>query len=223
MRIIEHDYNLGRLAPRLRKPKYLVFHHSASKVAAPQDVNRWHKARGWSGIGYHYLVRKDGSIHRGRPENKLGAHVRGHNSDTIGICAEGDFTRETMSDAQIAALQELRADIHRRYPGIKDLRHSDLNPTSCPGNRYPWRQVTQGKTAPLPKPPTRSEMPTIRRGAHGAVVRTLQKELNQHGFKVAIDGDFGPRTERAVRGFQRKCHLGVDGIVGPRTWKALGL
>ena len=65
--------------------------------------------------------------------------------------------------------------------------------------------------------------PTLRRGSSGAAVRRLQQALAAAGFPVATDGQFGPRTEEAVREFQRARGLDVDGLVGPRTWQALRL
>jgi peptidoglycan hydrolase-like protein with peptidoglycan-binding domain len=64
--------------------------------------------------------------------------------------------------------------------------------------------------------------PTLREGARGEAVRFLQSALNRQGANVAVDGSFGPNTERAVRDFQRRKGLSADGVVGPRTWGALG-
>jgi hypothetical protein len=66
-------------------------------------------------------------------------------------------------------------------------------------------------------------LPTIRRGAKGDVVRTLQMALNNNGHKLVVDGDFGQKTDAAVRAFQKAKGLVVDGVVGQRTWKTLGL
>lgn len=63
--------------------------------------------------------------------------------------------------------------------------------------------------------------PTLRQGARGAAVSQLQNRLRAHGYNVSVDGDFGPATANAVRSFQRAKGLGVDGVVGPRTWAAL--
>ena len=81
--------------------------------------------------------------------------------------------------------------------------------------------VPQPKPQPKPKPPAPSIVipPTIHRGAHGSVVMRLQRALNAHGYRLAVDGDFGPKTHNAVIAFQRKNRLAVDGIVGPKTWK----
>ena len=63
--------------------------------------------KGWSGIGYHFLVRKDGTIYQGRPEDTIGAHAKGANHDSIGIDAEGDFMKEEMNPLQLNALIDL--------------------------------------------------------------------------------------------------------------------
>jgi hypothetical protein len=76
--------------------------------------------------------------------------------------------------------------------------------------------------ATVPQPAPVAVGPTIRRGARGTAVRRLQGRLNAHGARLAVDGIFGPATDRAVRSFQTKGRLAVDGIVGPRTWAALG-
>ena len=68
---------------------------------------------------------------------------------------------------------------------------------------------------------TMSTYPTLRRGAKGTAVRRLQRRLNVHGAKLVVDGDFGPATERSVRGFQRHQGITVDGVVGPQTWGRL--
>jgi peptidoglycan hydrolase-like protein with peptidoglycan-binding domain len=62
---------------------------------------------------------------------------------------------------------------------------------------------------------------TVKRGSRGAAVRAVQARLASRGWKIGVDGDFGPTTEKVVRAFQAEKHLGVDGIVGPRTWTAL--
>jgi peptidoglycan hydrolase-like protein with peptidoglycan-binding domain len=66
-----------------------------------------------------------------------------------------------------------------------------------------------------------ADWPLVRQGANGHPVRTLQDLLRARGHTVTVDGDFGPRTDAAVRDFQREKHLTVDGVVGPDTWSAL--
>lgn len=86
----------------MREIKKIVIHCSDSTWGTSEDINRWHLERGWDGIGYHYVItngrakstdsykeQDDGSIEKGRPVEKTGAHVRGHNSDSIGVCLIG--------------------------------------------------------------------------------------------------------------------------------------
>lgn len=119
----------------------LILHHAEASRASVEDVNSWHLERGWAGIGYHYYVRKDGTIWRGRPEWALGAHAVGHNDKSIGICCEGTYMTETMPAAQLSALKDLIRDIMSRYGNLKLLRHKDVNETDCPGTNFPWAEV----------------------------------------------------------------------------------
>lgn len=69
----------------------IILHHAEASRASVEEVNRWHLERGWTGIGYHFYIRKDGKVYRGRPEWAVGAHAQGHNSRAIGICVEGSY------------------------------------------------------------------------------------------------------------------------------------
>lgn len=77
-----------------------------------------------SGIGYHFLVRKDGTIYQGRPEDTIGAHAKGANHDSIGICAEGDFMKEEMNPLQLNALIDLVSyiKINITFLALKDIK-----------------------------------------------------------------------------------------------------
>lgn len=95
-----------------------------------QAIHRWHTERGWSGIGYHWVICEDGELQQGRPWYWQGAHVRGHNSLSLGICliGRGDFTGE-----QIHTLRELYKDLCRRWPQAKWFNHYDLDSgKTCP-------------------------------------------------------------------------------------------
>ena len=207
MRIIEHAWRwAGSLSRRWGAPHYLIFHHAAAVRASPEQVHQTHLAKGWKGIAYHYYVRKDGTVHRGRPEWAMGAHTQGHDRE-LGVCCEGDFSRERMSAVQLAALKALRYDVHGRYR-VADRRHKDFNRTACPGTYFPWAEVVSN--------------PVLRMGSAGGAVKMLQLALRAKGYRLAVDGSFGPFTRAAVLSFQKRARLEVDGIVGPRTWRALG-
>lgn len=142
MQIIEHSWNWNSGLSRRATTDAIVLHHAAATTARAEDIDRIHKNNGWSGIGYHYYVRKNGEIHRGRPEWAAGAHVLNHNNHTIGICAEGNYETETnMPSAQLAALCALVSDVRTRYPAAEVKRHRDYMATACPGRYYPFDDI----------------------------------------------------------------------------------
>lgn len=138
-----HDANLphnGNWSHRSGTSE-IILHHAEASHASVEDINQWHLERGWTGIGYHFYIRKDGRIYRGRPEWAVGAHAQGHNSRSVGICVEGSYMTETMPKAQFDALVGLVREEMAMYPGAKVLRHRDVNSTDCPGDNYPWEAL----------------------------------------------------------------------------------
>lgn len=99
-------------AQKLENIHTIVVHCSATmggQWVDAKDIDEWHKARGWSGIGYHRVIRLDGSVEQGRPFTRRGAHVKGNNTNTIGICLIGGLDDEgepknTFTDAQFHSL-----------------------------------------------------------------------------------------------------------------------
>lgn len=102
------------------------------------EVDRWHRSRGWDGIGYHYLVRPDGAVEAGRPLERPGAHCYGHNQSSVGVCyvgglaADGKTPKDTRTPAQRSALAALVADLRRRFPGARVRGHRDFAAKACP-------------------------------------------------------------------------------------------
>ena len=97
-----------------------------------RDVNRWHLDRGWSGIGYHYFLKRNGTIQIGRPVEKIGAHVRGHNHDSIGVCWAG---RNNITTKQYKSLLLLLRGLKSQYKLTVDdfFGHTELdNNKTCP-------------------------------------------------------------------------------------------
>ena len=138
-----HDANLkhnGNWSYR-NNTSEIILHHAEASHASVEDINQWHLERGWAGIGYHFYIRKDGRIYRGRPEWAVGAHAQGHNKRSVGICCEGSYMTETMPQAQFDALVGLVREEMTKYPGAKVLRHRDVNSTDCPGDNFPWQEV----------------------------------------------------------------------------------
>ena len=135
LQIIEHDWTWKHgLTPRAATDG-IVLHHAAGD-GAPETIHAAHLSNGWAGIGYHYYVRKDGTVHRGRPEWAAGAHVENQNSHLLGICFEGNFEREEMGAAQLAAGRLLLADVLTRYP-VPITLHRAWGNTACPGKNFP--------------------------------------------------------------------------------------
>ncbi len=141
MQIIETNLSTNGSFSRRSKTDEIILHHAEAKSASVEEVNRWHLERGWTGIGYHFYIRKDGKVYRGRPEWAVGAHAQGHNSRAIGICCEGSYMTETMPQAQLDALKALIRAMMAKYPGAKLLRHRDVNSTDCPGTNFPWAEA----------------------------------------------------------------------------------
>lgn len=147
MKIIEQSYKWnGTLSKRLLT-KHIILHHRAGNG----DVQSIHKshiaANGWVGIGYHFYVRKDGIVYRGRPLETVGAHCKekNQNYESIGICFEGNFQNEKMSDKQEQAGRELITYLRGIYPNAEVKRHSDFMATACPGRYFPFDEIKEGK------------------------------------------------------------------------------
>ena len=118
----------------LKVVKYLVVHCTATRLSqrvSVEDIDRWHKAQGWSGIGYHWYVDRDGHIFPGRSEREAGAHVIGYNHSSIGICYEGGLdeqgnSADTRTPAQKAALLLIIKYLKQSYPNAIVLGHRDF-------------------------------------------------------------------------------------------------
>ena len=125
----------------MRPVTLLIIHCTATpagREVSRAEVDRWHRERGWDGIGYHYLIHLDGSIEQGRPEERVGAHCKGYNKLSIGICYVGGLDEEghpadTRTNAQRHALRQLLFALRQRYPHAAIRGHRDLNPQkACP-------------------------------------------------------------------------------------------
>ena len=122
----------------MRKITLIVIHCSAvrpNQTSSAKDIDSWHKDRGFKCIGYHYVIRRDGTIELGRPEWQVGAHchVKGqnHNKHSIGVCYEGGLDirgqpADTRTEAQKQTMRRLLEDLHERYPRAMIVGHRDL-------------------------------------------------------------------------------------------------
>ena len=119
----------------------IIVHCSATaegKDFTIDDIKRWHLARGFSDIGYHYIIYRDGSINKGRDESKIGAHCTGHNSYSIGVCyvggvaKDGKTAKDTRTDAQKKSLLSLLRNLKMKYPQASIHSHKDYANKACP-------------------------------------------------------------------------------------------
>lgn len=120
-----------------RATRFLVLHCSATRARQPIDaatIRKWHRARGWVDIGYHYVIRRDGTLEAGRAPDAIGSHVAGWNGSTLGICLVGglnDVTarpEDNFTRAQWDTLRALLSKLVARYPEATVLGHRDLSP-----------------------------------------------------------------------------------------------
>lgn len=166
--IKETNLSFGTLFKR-DSTDMIVLHHTGGNDidASAEQIHDWHLNNGWAGIGYHFVIRKDGTIERGRPEWAIGSHAYGENDHTIGIHLSGDFLQAVPTSEQVEKCAMLIAALNADY-GIPIDRehvvgHGELMATDCPGvnlqallddgtitgkaNWYRYGNVSQDKAA----------------------------------------------------------------------------
>ncbi len=124
-----------------RTIKELIVHCTATpegKDYTVSTIRQWHLQRGFSDIGYHYVIHLDGSISKGRDESIIGAHCTGHNTYSIGVCyiggckADGKTPKDTRTNAQKQALLDLLKKLKDKYKGVSVHSHKDYANKACP-------------------------------------------------------------------------------------------
>lgn len=213
-----------------------VFVHCSASDQASHDniatIHRWHtdrppRGRGWSDVGYHYFIRKDGTLENGRPLERIPAAQRGHNKGTIAICLHG-LDKSKFTDLQFDKLKSLCLEINNSYDGELTFHgHREVASKACPV--FDYKSVLRldafgrlglpgaiGKDLINDTHRDPDTIPVLRRGDRGETVALAQSLL-----MVKDDGIFGPRTDAAVRDFQSDKGLTRDGVIGKNTWRAL--
>jgi len=131
----------------------IVIHHTGNPTdddLSAEEIHASHLKQGWAGIGYHFVIRKDGTVEAGRPLDCIGAHAYGFNEHTVGIHLSGNFEIGTPTNEQIESLAKLLADLTEMY-GLENtsqyvVGHRDLMATACPGeNLYQMLPEILGK------------------------------------------------------------------------------
>ena len=138
IKIVETELDFSSLSERPYTDMIVLHHTGGNDIdASAEQIHGWHKKNDWAGIGYHYVIRKDGTIERGRPEWAIGSHAYGENSHTIGIHVSGNFDTAKPTDQQIKSCKALIKDICVRYGIVPDFNHivghGELMSTACPG------------------------------------------------------------------------------------------
>ena len=126
----------------MRKISEIILHCSATregKAFTVSDIDRWHRERGWKGCGYHYVITLDGKVEQGRPEQVVGAHCTGRNSESIGVCYIGGCdmvgkSKDTRTPEQKRAMVTLVRQLMQTHGiGIEDVRcHNEFSSKACP-------------------------------------------------------------------------------------------
>jgi N-acetylmuramoyl-L-alanine amidase len=218
----------------------VFLHCSASDRPEHDNVDTmrdWHLARGWSDVGYHFFIRKDGTVEDGRSVELTPAAQGGNNTGTIAICLHG-LAEENFTSDQFRSLIDLCKEISISYANLITFHgHCEVSAKACPV--FPYKAVlgldghgemafTASDRPDGDVPPSQSpavgdipSRPTLRLGDRNGDVQILQQLLVKAGHELVPDGIFGQVSATAVRAFQTTNGLVADAIVGPATWKAL--
>lgn len=224
-----------------KSTELIVVHVSATPPSwdhGAQAIDQMHRARGWSGIGYHFVIRRDGTIENGRGIDQIGAHVAGFNSNSIGICLVGGVDERgkpafNATPEQMATLERLCRELVKKYPSAKICGHRDLSPDrdkdgiiephehlkACPCfDAIPWA-ASKG----LPAADIRGSW-TIAKKIEGPDSRNayLQHLLKRAGYEFGpVDGIVGPKTKAAIERFQMAAGFKKTGMFDEPTVRRL--
>lgn len=125
----------------MREINEIIIHCAATpenKHFTVEDIDKWHKNRGFKSIGYHYVIYLNGAIHKGREEKEIGAHCVNHNKNSIGICyiggvdSDGKTPKDTRTELQKESLLYLLKELKVKYPKAKICGHNNFAKKACP-------------------------------------------------------------------------------------------
>lgn len=125
----------------MRKINEIIVHCSATpegKNFTVEDIEKWHKEKGFVSIGYHYVIYLDGTIHKGRAIENIGAHCVKHNTNSIGICyiggvaKDGKTPKDTRTEAQKESLLILLKELKTKFPTSEIYGHNEFVKKACP-------------------------------------------------------------------------------------------
>lgn len=135
----------------MRNINLIILHCSDSDIPSHDKISvirEWHLARGWKNVGYHYFIRKCGTIDTGRPEDEIGAHCKGFNKNSIGICLSG---RSEFTEQQFLSAASLVLKLMDKYNlGLIDIvGHNEFSKKTCPN--FKIEEVTKRIYGPIRK------------------------------------------------------------------------
>ena len=195
------------------RPEWWKTRSATQKVS---EVRKWHvKDNGWSDIGYHFLIDRDGKVVEGRPVERSGAHTKGHNKSSIGIAlfgghggSENDLFGDHFTPAQEAALRDLIDRLQSQFGSLKVSGHNQYAAKACPCFKVPeWYCKTPTRTSPAQSTTLRAAAGTAVAGA-GGVLTALSK--------------LDPAAQYIVLGFACVALIGLGWIARERLRKWAG-
>lgn len=186
---------------------YIVVHCAATPPTLDigrAEIDRWHRQLGWLMIGYHYIIRRDGTIEKGRDEAVPGSHVAGYNANSVGVCLVGGVDakgnpQQNYTPAQYAALTKLLRELKARYPHAEVLGHRDFPKVAkaCPCfDVRRWVNENKVFSTPVSVPKTQAE-PAAKDGwTYHTVVQgdTLWAISRKYGVSVDVISALNPGT-----------------------------
>ncbi|MBM7634095.1 peptidoglycan recognition family protein [Geomicrobium sediminis] len=136
--MIKPTLRWGSLTP-IRQVRRIIIHHPGAVRYSYLQVHNQHRGQGWSGAGYNYYLQKNHEYYELRGLN-VGAHAANNNSDSLGVCVEGNYDVEHIDEELfLRFVQEVRKLMRQHGLTANDVyRHSDVGNTSCPGRNFPW-------------------------------------------------------------------------------------
>ncbi len=145
MQIVETNLQFSRAPSKRTRTGRIILHHTASADVSAATIHGWHQGQGWIGIGYHFVIRANGTIERGRPEDTIGSHAGPQgNGDSIGIVLTGNFETGKPTAAQMESLVWLLKEyLPGKYGLLQVIGHKDVMATACPGKNFPWADLRQ--------------------------------------------------------------------------------
>ena len=215
----------------MRKINEIIIHCTATRPdwwtgtsaqVKTNEVRNWHTSKGWSDIGYHYLIDRDGTVVTGRPLDRTGAHVKGHNTGTVGISlfggfggSAGDSFADNFTEDQERALLDLIAKLKADYPSITKISgHNQYAAKACPCFSVPaWLKKAQ---SPKMKPPVDTEkLASVRTSARTEQDLAGQRSAGCIGSRRRCGGVSGARRNCADHCHDWVCCDSTSGNVYP--------